>query len=120
MNTFEKKLKTDGKKFNQVPNNAVHDKILQNLNNPTVDINAPRPKPLLWLIPIVTVIVLVTIINITWNSPNHIINNTNLSLEEASLDTLIKDIENNNISEIENEEMAIINDIKQFNDLFIL
>ena len=124
MNTIEKNLKTDGKKFNQIPSNVVHDRILQDLNNPTVDYIMPSPKPLIWLLPIALVIMLVTIINITWNTPNHSTINgfesSGLELEKANLDILVKNIENKITSEIENEQMAILNDIKQFNSLFLL
>jgi len=124
MNTIEKKLKTDGKQFNHIPNNAVHDKILQNLNNPKVDFKESKPFPLTWLLPIAMVFVLVTVTNISLNTATNptinTIENKNLESEKEKLDQLVKNIENNITSEIENEQIAILNDIKQFNSLLML
>lgn len=124
MNSIEKKLKTDGKNFNQIPSDAIQDKIIQNLNKQTVNHNRSDPKPLTWLLPIAIAILLVTIINITRNMPVNsaiiAVENNNSELKKENLDQLVVNIENKITSEIENEQMAILNDIKQFNNLFIL
>lgn len=124
MNTFEKNLKSDGKQFHQIPSNTVHDKILQNLNNPRVDYYDSNPTPLTWLLPIAIVFALVTTVNISLNTPNNSkIKDSeiaSIALEEKELDQLVDGIENNLTRVIEDEQMAMLNDIKQFNNLFKL
>jgi signal transduction histidine kinase len=124
MNSIEKKLRTDGKNFNPIPSDEIHDKILQNLSNQTVNHHRSIPKPLTWLLPITIAVLLVTIISLTRNTPTNsailTVQNKNLELKKGNLDQLVTNVENKVTSEIENEQMAILNDIKQFNNMFML
>ncbi|MFK8013105.1 MAG: hypothetical protein AB8B80_13780 [Marinicellaceae bacterium] len=67
---------------------------------------------------------LVTVINVTLNTANissdNVLDKASVDTNQTNLNLLVKNIENDISSEIENEQTAILNDIKQFNELFLL